>query len=146
MTLLTHIHLTRSLETTILLTACFVVEFVVRVYLCDPLIRLIGVKNAIEAKHGLGMEVGKLSHDSTLFASEEYASVHLKFRRLHMFIAFSNIACIGFSTAHLYIAVSNINFNTWIRFECLNESSLFSRTLFSYLFYYCTKAFLNEFL
>lgn len=111
-TLLVHLHLTRCIQTTMILTACFLVEFIVRLYLCDPLVKLICVKNEMEAKHGLGMEVGKLSHDSVLFESQEYVFVHKKFRRLHMFIAFSNIACIGFSTAHLYIASSDINFKS----------------------------------
>ncbi|KAK6618060.1 hypothetical protein RUM44_002502 [Polyplax serrata] len=110
-TLLAHLHLVRSTDTTVILTACFLVEFVVRLYLCDPLVRLICIKNEMEAKHGLGMEVGKLSHESSLFSSTEYVSVHRRFRRLHMFIAVSNIVCIGFSTAHLYMTVSDVSFN-----------------------------------
>ncbi|KAL0268848.1 UNVERIFIED_CONTAM: hypothetical protein PYX00_010656 [Menopon gallinae] len=109
-TLLTHMRLISSLETTVVLTACFFLEFFVRLYLCGPLVRLICIKNEMEAKHGLGMEVGKLSHDSELFKSQEYVAVHKRFRKLHMFIAMSNIACIGFSTAHLYLSVSSEHF------------------------------------
>ena len=111
-TLLAHLQLkTNSVQTTIMLAISFLIELFVRLYLCDPLVKLICLKNDMEAEHGLGMEIGKLSNDSSLFQSLDYIKIHNKFRRLHMLIAVSNILCIMFSIVHLYIAVSDVNFN-----------------------------------
>lgn len=111
-TLLSHMRLSQGNETTLVLSICFFTELFVRLYLCGPLVGLICVKNKMEAQHGLGMEVGKLSKDSDLFSKQDYVAVHNKFRRLHMSVAMSNVACIALSTVHLFLAVSHIEFNS----------------------------------
>lgn len=53
------------------------------------------------------VQVGKLAADSSLFGQNKYLSLHQQFRRLHMIIAFANMASIGISTIHIWLTLQS---------------------------------------
>lgn len=87
-----------------MLSACFLSELAVRLYLTGPLVSLISAKEEIEIRAGLGYEVGR-QEMGTLSACPHYRMLHKRFRKVHATIAVANMACLASSAFHLhYIA------------------------------------------
>lgn len=90
------------------LTLCFVVELLIRLYLTPPLLRYMVAKNLLEKEAGVGMEVGK--HDpGSLINDVNYCTVYKSFRKVHMTIAMGNIITMACSMFHLYYLATKIN-------------------------------------
>jgi hypothetical protein len=84
-----------------ILTASFLGELAVRLYLTGPLVGLISAKEAIERKAGVGCEVGR-QEMGALVHCPHYARLHAAFRRIHSGIAVANMACLAASALHLH--------------------------------------------
>ncbi|CAG2059708.1 unnamed protein product [Timema podura] len=80
---------------------CFLLELIIRLYLAPPLVQLTIIKNAIEAKAGLGMEIGKYN-PGPLSKCPHYVKIHQTFRKVHMAIAIGNLITMACTTLHLH--------------------------------------------
>ncbi|XP_044256677.1 transmembrane protein 205 [Tribolium madens] len=83
------------------MTLCFLIELLIRLYLTPPLLKLMTLKNRIEAQAGVGMEIGKLV-PGNLLNCPHYMTIHRAFRRVHMTIAIGNVITMGCTMLHLY--------------------------------------------
>ncbi|KAF4529719.1 hypothetical protein B566_EDAN015348 [Ephemera danica] len=90
-----------------ILTASFLGELAVRLYLTGPLVGLIAAKEAIERKAGVGCEVGRQEMGS-LVHCPHYARLHAAFRRIHSGIAIANMSCLAASALHLHYLAHHI--------------------------------------
>jgi len=89
------------------LSACFLSELAVRLYLTGPLVSLIAAKEEIEARAGLGQEVGHQEMGS-LVACPHYRKLHQRFRKVHATIAVANMACLASSAFHLHFMAQQL--------------------------------------
>nr|CAD7399767.1 unnamed protein product [Timema cristinae] len=87
---------------------CFLLELVIRLYLAPPLVHLTIIKNAIEAKAGLGMEIGKYN-PGPLSKCPHYVKIHQTFRKVHMAIAIGNLITMACTTLHLHYLSQKIS-------------------------------------
>ncbi|EFA11018.1 Transmembrane protein 205-like Protein [Tribolium castaneum] len=83
------------------MTLCFLIELLIRLYLTPPLLKLMTMKNRIEAQAGVGMEIGKLV-PGNLLNCPHYMAIHKAFRRVHMTIAIGNLVTMACTMLHLY--------------------------------------------
>lgn len=89
------------------LTACFLTELLIRLYLTPPLIELITEKTTMEKNVGVGLEVGR--HDAgQLVKCPHYVKIHKRFRKVHMTIAIGNMFTMACSIIHLHYLAHKI--------------------------------------
>uniref|UniRef100_A0A2S2P0R8 Transmembrane protein n=2 Tax=Aphidini TaxID=33387 RepID=A0A2S2P0R8_SCHGA len=86
------------------LSLCFLLELMIRLYVVPPLLRLITVKTAIEKSAGVGNEVGRYDL-GPLVDCPHYMAIHRAFRQVHLFVAIGNVVTMMCTAFHLaYIA------------------------------------------
>lgn len=90
-----------------MLSACFLSELAVRLYLTGPLVSLISAKEEIEYRAGLGNEVGR-QEMGELAACPHYRQLHQRFRKVHCTIAVANMACLASSAFHLHFMAQQL--------------------------------------
>ncbi|XP_046989718.1 transmembrane protein 205 [Schistocerca americana] len=92
-----------------IMSLCFLLELVIRLYLTPPLLRLMTAKTAIEKAAGVGLEVGK-HNPGPLAHCPHYVKMHQAFRKIHMAVAIGNILTMACTTVHLHYLASKICF------------------------------------
>ncbi|XP_060872399.1 transmembrane protein 205 [Metopolophium dirhodum] len=86
------------------LSLCFLLELMIRLYVVPPLLRLITVKTAIEKSAGVGNEVGHYDL-GPLVDCPHYMAIHKAFRQVHLFVGIGNVVTMMCTAFHLaYIA------------------------------------------
>lgn len=86
------------------LSLCFLLELMIRLYVVPPLLRLITVKTAIEKSAGVGNEVGHYDL-GRLVDCPHYMAIHRSFRQVHLCVAIGNVITMMCTAFHLaYIA------------------------------------------
>ncbi|VVC31482.1 Domain of unknown function DUF4149 [Cinara cedri] len=86
------------------LSLCFLLELMIRLYVVPPLLRLITVKTAIEKSAGVGTEVGHYEL-GRLVDCPHYMAIHRSFRQVHLCVAIGNVITMMCTAFHLaYIA------------------------------------------
>ncbi|XP_059481551.1 transmembrane protein 205 [Neocloeon triangulifer] len=91
----------------VVLSACFLGELAVRLYLTGPLVSLISAKEEIESRAGLGSEVGHQAMGG-LVHCPHYIRLHKSFRKVHCTIAIANMACLASSAFHLHFIAQQL--------------------------------------
>ncbi|CAB3381249.1 Hypothetical predicted protein [Cloeon dipterum] len=91
----------------VVLSACFLGELAVRLYLTGPLVSLISAKEEIESRAGLGSEVGRQEMGG-LVHCPHYRRLHQSFRKVHCTIAIANMACLASSAFHLHFMAQKL--------------------------------------
>lgn len=91
----------------VVLAACFLGELIVWLYLTGPLVSLIAAKEEIEAKTGLGSEIGRQDMGA-LVHCPHYLKLHKAFRRVHSAIAVANMACLASAALHLHFLAQRL--------------------------------------
>ncbi|XP_050536501.1 transmembrane protein 205 [Daktulosphaira vitifoliae] len=86
------------------LSLCFLLELIIRLYVVPPLLKLITIKMAIEKSAGVGTEVGHYDI-GPLVNCPHYMAIHRAFRQVHLCVAIGNIVTMMCTSFHLmYIA------------------------------------------
>ncbi|XP_050437613.1 transmembrane protein 205 [Adelges cooleyi] len=86
------------------LSLCFLLELMIRLYVVPPLLRLITIKMAIEKSAGVGHEVGHYDI-GPLVDCPHYMAIHRSFRQVHLCVAIGNVVSMMCTAFHLmYIA------------------------------------------
>jgi len=86
------------------LSLCFLLELVIRLYAVPPLLRLISMKMAIEKSAGVGTVVGNYDL-GRLVDCPHYMAIHRAFRQVHLCVAMGNVITMMCTSFHLmYIA------------------------------------------
>lgn len=80
---------------------CFFDELIICLYLAPTLVELLAKKQPIEAKYGLGSEIGRCDF-GPLKQCPAYMGLYKAFRRVHMQIAIGNMGAMACTGIHLY--------------------------------------------
>jgi hypothetical protein len=82
------------------LSLCFLLELMIRLYVVPPLLKLITVKTAIEKSAGVGNEVGHYDL-GRLVDCPHYMAIHRSFRQVHLCVAIGNVITMMCTAFHL---------------------------------------------